>query len=73
MVVVFYLPFKNHLLVAAVIFTVAAITDWFDGYLARKLGQMTAFGISGKQAMSALFMTHPPLETRIAALRAAGS
>jgi heat shock protein HtpX len=36
-------------------------------------GQMTAFGISGKQAMSALFMTHPPLETRIAALRAAGS
>ena len=44
MVVVFYLPFKNHLLVAAVIFTVAAVTDWFDGYLARKLGQMTAFG-----------------------------
>lgn len=36
-------------------------------------GQMTAFGISGKKAMSALFMTHPPLETRIAALRAAGS
>jgi CDP-diacylglycerol--glycerol-3-phosphate 3-phosphatidyltransferase len=44
LVVVFYLPFKNHLLVAAVIFGVAAITDWFDGYLARRLGQMTAFG-----------------------------
>ena len=44
LVVVFYLPFKNHLLVAAVIFAVAAITDWFDGYLARRLGQMTAFG-----------------------------
>lgn len=44
MAVVFYLPFNNHLLVAAAIFTVAAITDWFDGYLARKLGQMTAFG-----------------------------
>tara|TARA_R110002110_G_scaffold66978_1_gene183145 strand:+ start:247001 stop:247609 length:609 start_codon:yes stop_codon:yes gene_type:complete len=42
--VVFYLPFKNHLLVAAGIFAVAAITDWFDGYLARRLGQMTAFG-----------------------------
>jgi len=42
--VVFYLPFKNHLLVAAVIFGLAAITDWFDGYLARRLGQMTAFG-----------------------------
>lgn len=44
LVVVFYLPFHNHLLVAAGIFTFAAITDWVDGYLARKLGQMTAFG-----------------------------
>jgi CDP-diacylglycerol--glycerol-3-phosphate 3-phosphatidyltransferase len=44
LVVVFYLPFKNHLLVAACIFGVAAITDWLDGYLARRLGQMTAFG-----------------------------
>ena len=44
LVVVFYLPFQNHLLVAAVIFAVAAITDWVDGYLARKLGQTTAFG-----------------------------
>lgn len=35
-------------------------------------GQLTAFGISGKQAMSALFMTHPPLETRIAALKDLG-
>ena len=44
LVVVFYLPFKNHLYVAAGIFAIAAITDWFDGYLARRLGQMTAFG-----------------------------
>jgi CDP-diacylglycerol--glycerol-3-phosphate 3-phosphatidyltransferase len=44
LVVVFYLPFHNHLLVASVIFALAAITDWFDGYLARRLGQMTAFG-----------------------------
>jgi CDP-diacylglycerol--glycerol-3-phosphate 3-phosphatidyltransferase len=44
LVVVFYLPFEKHLLVAAAIFGVAAITDWFDGYLARRLGQMTAFG-----------------------------
>lgn len=35
-------------------------------------GQLTAFGISGKQAMSALFMSHPPLETRIAALKDLG-
>ena len=44
LVVVFYLPFKNHLLVAAAIFAFAAATDWVDGYLARRLGQMTAFG-----------------------------
>ncbi|MFV8817357.1 CDP-diacylglycerol--glycerol-3-phosphate 3-phosphatidyltransferase [Haliea sp. E17] len=44
LVLVFYLPFRNHLLVAAVIFAVAAITDWLDGYLARRLGQTSAFG-----------------------------
>ena len=44
LVVVFYLPFKSHLVVAAGIFAFAAVTDWFDGYLARRLGQMTAFG-----------------------------
>jgi CDP-diacylglycerol--glycerol-3-phosphate 3-phosphatidyltransferase len=26
------------------IFTVAAVTDWFDGYLARRLNQTSAFG-----------------------------
>jgi heat shock protein HtpX len=33
-------------------------------------GQLTAFGISGKRAMAALFMSHPPLEQRIAVLQA---
>ena len=33
-------------------------------------GQLVAFGISGKKAMAALFMSHPPLEQRIAALQA---
>ena len=32
-----------HLL-AAIIFTVASLTDWLDGYLARSLNQTTAFG-----------------------------
>ncbi len=32
-------------------------------------GQLTAFGISGKRAMAALFMSHPPIEKRIAALQ----
>jgi len=29
---------------ATLIFVIAAITDWLDGWLARKLGQMSAFG-----------------------------
>ena len=29
---------------ATVVFVVAALTDWFDGYLARKLDQTSAFG-----------------------------
>lgn len=44
LVVVFYVPFPKHLLVAATIFGLAAVTDWFDGYLARRLGQTTKFG-----------------------------
>jgi CDP-diacylglycerol--glycerol-3-phosphate 3-phosphatidyltransferase len=44
LVLVFYWPFENHELVAAGVFGLAAITDWFDGYLARKLAQMTEFG-----------------------------
>lgn len=44
LVLVFYLPFENHLMVAAAIFALAAVTDWLDGYLARRLGQTTAFG-----------------------------
>jgi heat shock protein HtpX len=32
-------------------------------------GQLVAFGISGKKAMAAIFLSHPPLEERIAALQ----
>lgn len=32
-------------------------------------GQLTAFGINGKRGMAELFMSHPPLEKRIQALR----
>jgi cardiolipin synthase (CMP-forming) len=31
-------------LAATVVFIVAAVTDWLDGYLARRLNQMSAFG-----------------------------
>ena len=44
LMIVFYLPGKWMHLASAVIFTLAAITDWLDGYLARKLNQTTAFG-----------------------------
>ncbi len=44
LVVVFYLPFHWTGMAAALIFSAAAITDWFDGYLARKLNQFTEFG-----------------------------
>lgn len=42
--VVYYLPFRYAHPIAAIIFIVAAITDWLDGYLARKFSQATDFG-----------------------------
>jgi CDP-diacylglycerol---glycerol-3-phosphate 3-phosphatidyltransferase len=44
LVAIFYLPFKWHHLASAAIFSLAAITDWLDGYIARKYDQSTAFG-----------------------------
>ncbi len=44
LVVVYYLPYEWAHPAAAFIFVAAAITDWFDGYLARKLGQESKFG-----------------------------
>jgi len=41
---VFFLPFSWSGIACAIIFAIAAITDWLDGYLARKLGQTTPFG-----------------------------
>ena len=43
---VFYLPIEpdTRNLVATVMFVVFAATDWLDGFLARKLNQVSAFG-----------------------------
>ncbi|MBS6361738.1 CDP-diacylglycerol--glycerol-3-phosphate 3-phosphatidyltransferase, partial [Burkholderia sp.] len=46
---VFYLPdammeSAHRNLAAALIFILAALTDWFDGYLARKWNQTSSFG-----------------------------
>lgn len=42
--VVFYLPGYLGYFGATLIFFIASITDWFDGYLARTRGEVTAFG-----------------------------
>ena len=43
---VFYLPLEpgTRNLIATVMFVLFAATDWLDGYLARKLNQISAFG-----------------------------
>ena len=48
-IAVFYLPddwlsYSSKNITATAIFIFAAVTDWLDGYLARKLNQMSAFG-----------------------------
>ena len=43
-VIFFYLPYPGSHQTAAVIFALAAITDWFDGYLARTWKQTSTFG-----------------------------
>ncbi|HKT29348.1 CDP-diacylglycerol--glycerol-3-phosphate 3-phosphatidyltransferase [Dyella sp.] len=44
MVLVFYLPFHGHNITAAIVFALAGITDWLDGYLARRLNMTSKFG-----------------------------
>ena len=43
-VIVFYLPWKHSHIATAVIFSVAALTDWLDGYLARLWKQESPLG-----------------------------
>lgn len=38
------IPFHYKNIIACVLFVLAAVTDWFDGYLARRLGMTSAFG-----------------------------
>ncbi|MBS9402316.1 CDP-diacylglycerol--glycerol-3-phosphate 3-phosphatidyltransferase [Halomonas sp. TRM85114] len=44
LVVLFYLPFAWSMPLAAFLFGLAAVTDWLDGYLARRWDQATPFG-----------------------------
>ncbi len=43
-VVAFYLPLEWGRVAAAILFVLAAVTDWLDGYLARKWQQASSFG-----------------------------
>ena len=40
----FYLPWTWTNWITTLIFALAALTDWFDGYLARRWNQTSAFG-----------------------------
>ena len=44
LILVFYLPYGWSSEASMVVFVSAAITDWLDGYLARKMGLLTSFG-----------------------------
>lgn len=44
LVAVYLLPYSWHYTAAALVFGLAGITDWLDGYLARRLGQATRLG-----------------------------
>lgn len=44
LVLFFYLPYTWAGFAAAAVFISAAITDWADGYLARRMGLMSKFG-----------------------------
>ncbi len=44
LVVLFYIPYEWSRPAAAFVFLLGALTDWLDGYLARRLNQQSAFG-----------------------------
>jgi len=67
-VLAYYLPVTWANIATTVIFVLAGITDWFDGYLARRLNQTSAFGafldpVADKLmvavALILLMQTHP--------------
>jgi len=44
LVLIFYLPFGWSNVATVIVFVLAAITDWADGYIARRSGQISRFG-----------------------------
>ena len=76
-VVIYYLPFSWAGQVSGIIFGMAAVTDWLDGYLARRLNQSTKFGefldpVADKlivtTALVVLVQNHPSIVMMIVAI-----
>jgi CDP-diacylglycerol--glycerol-3-phosphate 3-phosphatidyltransferase len=66
--IAYYLPVSWANIATTAVFVLAGITDWFDGYLARRLNQTSAFGafldpVADKLmvavALILLMQTHP--------------
>ena len=43
-IICYHLDAQSSHLLAAILFSIASLTDWLDGFLARKLNQTTPFG-----------------------------
>lgn len=61
-VALLYLPFTGARTLAFVLFVIGAVTDWLDGYAARKMGLVSNFGklmdaLTDKVFMVGLFIT----------------
>ncbi|MGE9294511.1 MAG: CDP-diacylglycerol--glycerol-3-phosphate 3-phosphatidyltransferase [Puniceicoccales bacterium] len=66
-VALLYAPFRGAVVLAFLLFIIAALTDWADGYLARKTGQISDFGklmdaLADKVLMVGIFVTLVALE-----------
>ena len=44
LILFFYLPYRWSLYLCTLIFILAMLTDWLDGYLARRFNQQSSFG-----------------------------
>jgi CDP-diacylglycerol--glycerol-3-phosphate 3-phosphatidyltransferase/cardiolipin synthase len=75
-VVLFYLPVSWSREAATAVFLLAAITDWLDGYLARRMGLVSALGafldpVADKlmvaTALVLLVQAHPTIPMAVAA------
>jgi CDP-diacylglycerol--glycerol-3-phosphate 3-phosphatidyltransferase len=77
MVGAYYLPYAGVNLVAAAMFIAGAITDWLDGWIARRYGMVSAFGtfldpVADKLAVTvALFLIVQTDKTPLMAIVAA--